>query len=207
MSTDQSKTVSWTDAPAVIERIARAAATERPVIGITGPVGAGKSTLAQIIAGLLEGIVLSTDDYLPDYHTLNESERDRPEHADLAGLRGDLQSLRAGRSAQVPVWCFQSHRRVGTRLVDPRDSIICEGIHTLHETLRATFDVKVFVEAPTNDRWQRWKQLEESGERGWGVKAARTYFERVAEPTFNRFADGYRNAADIVVLNPATLGP
>lgn len=199
---DGSRLASWDDAPArVAERVA-ARGISRPIIGVSGPVGAGKSTLAARLAEALGGVVIATDDYLPDYHTLAERERDDPQHADLAALAAHLEDLRAGRAAEIPQWCFQTHRRNGSRSVGPAACVLCEGIHALHETVRARLDIAVFVEAPATDRWSRWERLERSGARGWGVEKARGYFERVAEPTFARYAASYRALADVIVSNP-----
>jgi uridine kinase len=52
------------------------------VVGITGAVAAGKSTLARRISAC----VVSTDHYLPDYDRTPEHLRDLPESSDLARL-------------------------------------------------------------------------------------------------------------------------
>jgi uridine kinase len=200
-------TVSWSDAPGVLrEWIGRiscgggrgeAARARAVVVGITGPVGSGKSTLARSLGG----VVLSTDHYLPDYDGLPEHERDEPRHADLALLAEHLGRLRSGRVIEMPSWCFQTHRRVGSTRVAPGPVIACEGIFALHPVVRPAIDLAVYVDAPAGVRWARWERLEASGERGWGVEHARRYFATVAEPTFARFAGGYRASADLVVIN------
>lgn len=167
------------------------------VVGVTGPVGAGKSTLAT----LLSTCVVRTDDYLPDHEEIAYLERDHPRHADVARLAADLAALRAGRGIVVPVWSFQTHRREGTRALASAGLIVCEGIHALASGVRELVDVGVYVEANEATRWERWAELERRGERGWGVERAREYFDRVAEPTFAGFAAEYRGAARFLVVN------
>jgi hypothetical protein len=70
----------------------------RAVVGITGAVAAGKSTLARRISAC----VVSTDHYLPDYDRTPEHLRDLPESSDLARLAQDLAELRAGRATSMP---------------------------------------------------------------------------------------------------------
>jgi uridine kinase len=179
----------------------------RPVIGITGPVGSGKSTLARLLAQALGGVVLSTDQYLPDYHLVPEDERDDPRHADLPRLTADLRSLRDTGLAEVPDWSFHQHRRIGSTPLVATGPVLCEGLFALHETARPGLDLAVFVEAPAPLRWSRWEAIEQRGERGWGVERARAHFQLVAEPTFARYAAAYRASADLIVDNRAALTP
>lgn len=205
------ETVAWLDAPARIAALARAAAERRAaagagaasgnsmaapaeaagpatpagsavaVVGITGPMASGKSTLAALVGGL----VLSTDRYLPDYDTLPEHAWDLPGSSDLARLAADLAALRDGRPARVPVWSFHSHSRTGEELVHPRPIVVVEGLHALHASLHAHLDVTVAVDAPRDVRWSRCEARELRGERGWPLKQVRRFFAEVAEPTFD----------------------
>jgi uridine kinase len=199
------RTVSMEDA---VGAIADALGETGRVAGITGPAGAGKSTLAARLIDGAGGVVISTDEYLPDYERVPEAERDLPEHADLGLLAEHLGRLRAGEPAEIPVWSFHEHRRVDTRRVAPPRSgvIVVEGLFALHERLGGTIDLRVFVEAPRATRWARWEAIERRGERGMGVEAARAFFDGVADPTYARFAPGYRASADLIVANPGPAG-
>lgn len=193
--------VSWEDAPGTIASLIAVRPGGPLVIGVGGPVGAGKSALAARIGGC----VLATDDYLPDYDLVAYDQRDLPESADFDRLSRDLASLRAGRPTRVPVWSFRTHRREGEREVVPPDAgrgvIIVEGIHALHRRVRRVLDLAVFVAAGRDVRWERWAHLERTGARGWGEAVAREYFERVAEPTFAAFHAEYLASAHVVVRN------
>ena len=208
------KTVHWAQAPAAILAIAADLNTPRPVIGITGPVGAGKSTLATKIANTNKGgrlpaalstLIISTDNYLPDYHAIPKSDRDNPDQSDLQALAEHLALLRTGRSAEIPIWSFHTHTRTGTQKVDPANLIIVEGIHALNARLE--LDIAVFIDAPPDTRWQRWEHLERTGQRGWGVQKAREHFDQIAEPAFTSCAPAYKARADILVINDASTSP
>lgn len=201
--------LAWSEAPARLVDHARTLAVARGmqgvdgaegariVIGITGPVGAGKSTLAAKVSRC----VLATDNYLPDYEQVPEAERDEARHADGASLAQNIADLRAGRVAHVPRWSFQTHRREGFFRVEPAGIIVVEGIHALAAHALPLLDLAVFVEAPRDVRWRRWEVLESTGQRGWGVEKARTFFGEVAEPTFEKHAAAYRAMAHVVVEN------
>lgn len=167
------------------------------LVGVSGPVASGKSTLARH----LSSSIVATDDYLPDYDLVPYHERDEPRHADFERLARDLAALKRGEPASLPVWSFHTHRREGERRMEPAGVIVCEGIHALYERVAALYDVAVFVEAPRHVRLARMEERERSGVRGWGVEAAREFFHKVAEPTFDRHADAYRSRAHVIVMN------
>lgn len=186
------------DAPAAIRTLVARSTRTPAVVGITGPVGSGKSTLASMLAAC----VIPTDAYLPEYHTIPESERDLPEHADLELLAMHIQELRTHRTTRIPHWSFHSHRREGWQEVTlMHDLIVVEGIHALDDRVLPQLDIAVFVDASPRTRWARWEAIEASGERGWGVELARTYFDTVAEPTFAARMHNYRNRATLFVVN------
>jgi len=207
----------WDAALETVLELARARAMgtpDRPVVAVTGRVSAGKSLLARRLAEAAsgldwvegEGLVHTTDDYLPDYEGLPIEEVDRPEHSHLDELAEHLRSLRAGEAVEAPVWSFHAHARTGTRVVGPAGLVVLEGIHALNPRFREVVHVSVFVEASADVRWDRRAAIEESGERGWGVAKARDHFDRVAEPTFAEFEALYLASADVVVVNDGGAG-
>jgi uridine kinase len=188
--------LSWSEASAAILAAARARG-QRTVIGVTGAVAAGKSTLARA----LSPIVVSTDHYLPDYDATPERLRDLPESSDLARLARDLAELRAGRATDIPRWSFDTHSRVGEQRIEAHEIVVVEGLHALHAVARAHVDIAVFVDAPRDARWARAVAREKAGDRPWPVEYLEHFFTTVAEPTFARHAGGYRACAHFVVVN------
>lgn len=182
-------------------RAAARARGERSVVAVTGPVAAGKSTLARALVGAMGGCIVSTDNYLPDYERTPEHLRDLPESSDLARLARDLAELRQGRATRIPQWSFEVHARVGELLVEPAELIVVEGLHALHELPRAHVDIGVFVEAPREARWARAVARERAGERPWPIEYLEHFFGNVAEPTFGLNAERYRAASHFVVVN------
>lgn len=189
--------ITWPDAPATLLAAAKRVPAPFITIGITGPVGSGKTTLAR----RLSTCIISTDNYLPDYDKVPYDDRDLPHASDLAGLARDLMTLKQGAPADIPRWSFQTHRREGSHRVQPAGIIVCEGIHALDSKITPHLDLRIFVDAPAAVRWSRWEVLEQSGQRGWGVDVAREFFHKVAEPTFAKHGAAYRAAAHYIVVN------
>jgi uridine kinase len=173
----------------------------RTVVGVTGAVASGKSTLARA----LSTCVVSTDHYLPDYDRTPEPVRDLPESSDLERLARDLGELRAGRATRIPHWSFDAHARIGEQHVEPGAVIVVEGLHALHDLPRAHVDVAVFVDAPRDVRWRRAVERERAGDRPWPLEYLEHFFHTVAEPTFARHAEAYRAGAHFVVTNDGSF--
>lgn len=192
--------LSWDEAPGRLIGALRDRCNSVGVVGITGPVGAGKSLLTDRLCSH-GGIGLATDDYLPDYDRVKYEDRDDPEKADLPLLIQNINALRCGETARIPKWSFHTHARDGYREVAPAPVVVIEGIHALHDRILPHLNLCVFVEAPPSVRWNRWEHLEISGQRGWGVEVAKRFFDSVAEPTYARFAPIYRSRAHFVVRN------
>lgn len=181
----------------LVRHIDESPARHRTVIAIGGAVGSGKSTLASMIGGS----AISTDDYLPDYAKTPMHMRDEPESSDLQGLAADLRLLKEHGSAEIPRWCFQEHRRIGTQSISADRVVVCEGIFALHPLITPSVDIRVLITADQSIRWSRWETIEQSGERGWGVEKAREHFHEIAEPTFQKHVQHYTTGLDYIVRN------
>lgn len=148
-----------------------AAAGERGarLVGITGGVAAGKSTLAAAVAAALDAAVLATDGFLHPNAVLAERglthRKGFPESFDAASLAAALDVWREQGSVEVPVYSHLAYDVAGPQAVLAGDVLVVEGLHLGHPGLgvRDRFDLLVHIEADVADlaRWylERFRQL------------------------------------------------
>lgn len=152
------------------EIVKRAKGNARFLVGIAGPPGGGKSTLADALFERLTQLgeapaVLPMDGFHLDNRLLIERgllpRKGAPETFDVRGLRDILQAVRAGGEVLVPV--FDRDRELAicaARCIAPEDRIILvEGNYVLLDRepwrdIASLFDLKVMV-APTEEELER----------------------------------------------------
>ena len=117
------------------------------VVGIAGPSGAGKTVFSKKILEFMPGIEHISMDMYNDASVLLEDNFDDPRLTDYATLLDNIQSLKDGKSAEVPIYDFKSSKRVGYRHVEVPKArvVIIEGIYALSERLRPLLDLRVSV--------------------------------------------------------------
>ncbi|CAL6352843.1 unnamed protein product [Bathycoccus prasinos] len=117
------------------------------VVGIAGPSGAGKTVFSKKILEFMPGIEHISMDMYNDASVLLEDNFDDPRLTDYATLLENIQSLKDGNSAEVPIYDFKSSKRVGYRHVEVPKArvVIIEGIYALSERLRPLLDLRVSV--------------------------------------------------------------
>uniref|UniRef100_A0A183BYP1 uridine/cytidine kinase n=1 Tax=Globodera pallida TaxID=36090 RepID=A0A183BYP1_GLOPA len=172
------------------------------LIGICGGSASGKTTLAKKIIERLEMPwvnVLSMDSF---YKVLNEEQHqlaakqeynfDHPDAFDFDLLRETLVRLREGKSVEVPVYDFSTHRRTkNPKLMYGADIIVFEGILSFHEQEIANLmDLKIFVDTDSEIRLAR--RLERD-------IAEREQYMKFVKPAFDMFIAPARKTADIIV--------
>jgi pantothenate kinase len=152
------------------EIVKRASGKARFLVGIAGPPGGGKSTLADALFDRLKQVgeapaVLPMDGFHLDNRLLIERgllpRKGAPETFDVRGLRDILQAVRAGGEVLIPV--FDRDRELAicaARCIAPEDRIILvEGNYVLLDRepwrdIASLFDLKVMV-APTEEELER----------------------------------------------------
>lgn len=141
------------------------------LVGVTGGVAAGKSTLAREVADLLGGVVLATDGFLFTNEVLAERglthRKGFPESFDGAALAAALDAWRVERRVEVPTYSHLRYDVVGSVEVGG-DPLVVEGLHLAHPALgvRDRFDLLVHVDADDDllAGWylERFRQLREA---------------------------------------------
>ncbi|KAL2630924.1 hypothetical protein R1flu_015610 [Riccia fluitans] len=114
-------------------------------VGIGGPSGSGKSSLATKIASVLGGCLIPMDSY---YDPLLASDDGNDfECMDFELLVQNLEDLLKGNGVMIPQFDFQERRRVGYKPVKAPKSgvVLIEGTYALHSKLRFSLDLSVAV--------------------------------------------------------------
>ncbi len=150
---------------ALAARIANlsAATADRPVlVGLDGAVAVGKSTLARILAELLEArgvatAVISADGFLLPGAELQakglNARKGFPESFDRAAQAAFLAGLRAGGRPAAPRY---SHLTYDVSSDDPQRTdeaavVIVEGVNVLGADLAAFYDLRLYLDAEVAD--------------------------------------------------------
>lgn len=156
----------------VHEQIARWIAGRRPpygtlIVGIDGPGGAGKSTVASALAGRLDAAVVAMDDfYRPSAQRPAPDPDGWGSDFDDARLRAEvLEPLVAGEQARYGVYDWEADRvRAGAQTVTG-PIVLVEGIYVLRPCLRPFFGLAVWVDAPRDERLRRGIERDGESER------------------------------------------
>ena len=182
------------------------------LIGIAGGSGSGKTTFTRKIFSHLPpevatqvALIHQDSYYLPHLpaHLISpagETNFDHPDAFDWALLRTHLAKLKAGESANVPVYDFRTSSRLEeTHQVGPCKAIIVEGIYTLWEPkIRELFDVKLFLHVDSDIRFIR-RLHRDVRERGRTLDSIiRQYYDTV-RPMHHEYLEPTRQFADLVV--------
>ena len=164
------------------------------VIGIAGGSGSGKTTVVKAITEKIEGkkvVVIPQDSYYKDSSDLTDEEKrvhnfDHPDSIEWDLLCSQLRDLKNGKSVQQPVYSFISCSRskTETKLVEPADIIIIEGILIFTcKKLRDQMDIKIFVDADDDDRLMRVIER----------------YSRTVKPMYLQFIEPSKRYADIII--------
>ncbi|MDR3762891.1 MAG: uridine kinase [Acidobacteriota bacterium] len=174
-------------------------------IGVAGPSCAGKSFLAEHLAGKLDAALFHLDSYYRELDHLSLVQRahynfDSPEALDSALLLEHAHHLSRGETIHRPVYDFTTHTRTGeTRPLEPHTFVIVEGLFALHwEVLRKLQGTKVFVDLGEELCLER-RIERDIRERGRTRESVLEQYNTTVVPMARQYVYPTRNHADIVV--------
>lgn len=177
------------------------------LVAIVGGSGSGKTHLAEKLCAALPGDALriSLDDFYRDRSRLAPGRReklnfDHPRAIDWESLLKVLEQLTAGRAAVSPCYDFATHCRAGQpRMIPAKPIIIVDGLWLLRRSsLRRLFELKIFIDCPTQTRWRR-RLARDVASRGRTRESIREQFWNTVEPMHERFVAPQRRWADLVL--------
>jgi len=176
------------------------------VVILAGGTASGKTTVAARAADQLGALLLHHDRYYKDVAQPRGHNYDHPDALDTARLVADLDALRAGQAAALPVYDFRTHRRQPeTEQVEPTPVILVEGILTLADAaLAARADLRVFVDAPADVRLAR-RVRRDVAERGRDVGGVLDQYLDTVRPMHEAFVEPTKASADLVINGTAPI--
>jgi uridine kinase len=177
------------------------------VIGIAGGTGAGKTTVARLIARRVGESVtrIPLDNYYEDQSHLPMEERDatnydHPDAFEWELVREQVSTLLEGSPIEMPTYNFEIHNRTDeTTRVEPTDIVIVEGIFALYdEAVRELCDLRLYVETDADVRILRRIERDVI-ERGRDLEGVIEQYLSTVKPMHERFVEPTRSHADLIV--------
>ncbi len=176
------------------------------LVGLAGPSGTGKSTIAKRVASRLDGHVISMEVYSHGMNHLPRHERaklnyDAPNAIDVKLLESDVRDYAAGKAIEAPIYNFAEHMRVSGRRehIPAASLLIVEGILALHFVqLRPHFDLSIYLEAPDEVCFHR-RKVRDITERQRSVDFILWQYENTVLPATRQYVLPSKSYADVVL--------
>lgn len=185
--------------------------TTKPyIIGVAGGSGSGKTYFARELQKIL-GDDCCTIIYQDNYY-IDQSHRfdgdggsvnfDHPSSLDFNLLALGLSQLRAGKSIEVPLYEFATHKRLTKTITcEPKKIILVDGILILDSSVvRAQLDEAIFFDTPEEIRYQR-RLDRDVNERGRTPEGVKKQFDLQVRPMHEQFVQTSKCYAKTVVCD------
>lgn len=181
------------------------------LIAVAGGSGSGKTTLARkLVAAFQEDrcAILSQDSYYIDQsHRFDKDggavNFDHPQALEFTLMAEHLQELKGGRSIEMPIYDFATHKRLErTQPFASRPYILVDGTLILSQPkLAALFDEALFLEVDEDTRFQR-RLKRDTLERGRTPEGVRAQFIGQVKPMHDRFIEPSKAQCTLLVDGP-----
>jgi uridine kinase len=180
------------------------------LIAIAGGSGSGKSWLADRLQSKFgtDAARLSLDDFYHDLQNMPRSQRQRvnfddPEAVDWIRFEAVLRDGPEGRAVFLPRYDFSTHtRRPQDEPWTHRPLVFVDGLWLLQRpSVRALFDLRVFLDCPENIRWRR-RLARDVAERGRTPDSVREQFWNTVAPMHDSWVAPQVLWADVVLSEP-----
>lgn len=186
------------------------------ILGISGGSGSGKTAFARAVQeklGTERCSLLQQDAYYHDHSDRFDYDGgsvnfDHPDAIDFALLAQHLEELRAGRSVEIPVYDFATHRRLETtQTLHVRPFVLVEGMLIFsQQVVRESLDVKVFIDASEKTRLRR-RLSRDALERGRDPFGVERQFAEHVKPMHDLFVEPSKAYADQVYSGEGLMEP
>lgn len=178
------------------------------IIGVAGGTGSGKTTVAGAIVGRIgpdRVLQITQDRYYADLRhlpltTRNQRNYDHPDSIEGPLLADHLRNLKAGLSAELPIYDFNRHeRQPETESVSAKPIILVEGIliFALAE-IRELLDIKIFVDTDSDVRFIR-RLARDMEQRGRSLESVVDQWLETVRPMHLEFVEPSKRWADVII--------
>jgi len=186
------------------------------LVGVAGGSGSGKTTFCRMLfdAAPHGAVVIIEHDYyyrclahIPQRERY-EANFDHPDSLETELLVAQLKMLKAGLAIDAPQYDYASSSRVPrTKRIDPHPIVLVDGILVLADKrLRELFDLRVFVDAPDDLRYQR-RLRRDVAHRQFTAEQVYAQYHATVKPMHDEFVAPSREASDVIVHGGVHFGP
>jgi uridine kinase len=167
------------------------------LVGICGGSCSGKTTLGKQLLTAFGGpekcgLIFQDSYYIDQSSKFNEDggavNFDHPSSLDFSLMATHLKALKAGKSVELPIYDYVTHRRKPeTQKLDPKKVILIDGTLILSQPeVRSLLDVSIFLDVDEEIRLARRKKRDVS-ERGRDLNGVIKQFQNHVKPMHDEF--------------------
>lgn len=185
-------------------------------INIGGASASGKSTIADKLASTLPDCqIFSMDRYLVGQYKagqMSHISKDprgpyfsgiNPAAYSIDQILEDVLNLKQGLPIKYPIFDKVTNERAGQEVLEPKDTILVEGLYALEEDFTSLADLSLLIEATLHDRLMRKVIRNHLNYSRADVSGIITEYLLNTEPNFRFYESRLQKVADLIVLNPS----